>query len=75
MDYVLKAKEILATSLKVPVEGILDDASLNDVGQIDSLAFEDAIVAIEAYTGKKIDAVTLLEIRSVRDVARILANR
>ncbi|MGL4667421.1 MAG: acyl carrier protein [Saezia sp.] len=72
MDYLLKAKEIIATNLKIPVDSIADDGTLNDLGQIDSIAFEATILAIEAVLGHRIDAVALLDMRSVRDVANIL---
>lgn len=67
-----KAKEILSGSLFIPIEKISDDADINDIKEIDSLAFETIVIEIETVLNKEVDAMDLLELRSVKDLARIL---
>ncbi len=72
MNYMQKAKEILSGSLFIPIEKISDDADINDIKEIDSLAFETIVIEIETVLNKEVDAMDLLELRSVKDLARIL---
>ena len=72
MNYMQKAKEILSGSLFIPIEKISDDADINDIKEIDSLAFETIVIEIETVLNKEVDAMNLLELRSVKDLARIL---
>lgn len=75
MDYLLKAKEILAKNLNIPIESITDDARLTSLEQLDSFNFEAVVLALEAFLGHKIDAVDLLHLRSVQDVAKLLEKK
>lgn len=72
MDYITKTKEILSNNLNLPVEQITDDAKLTSLEQLDSLTFEKIVLSIEKFLGHKVDAVNLLELRSVKDVAHLL---
>lgn len=72
MDYITKTKEILSKNLNLPVEQISDDAKLTSLEQLDSLTFEKIVLTMEQFVGHKIDAVNLLELRSVKDVAHLL---
>lgn len=72
MNYMQKAKEILSGSLFIPIEKISDDANINDIKEIDSLAFETIVIEIETALNKEVDAMDLLELRSVKDLAKIL---
>jgi acyl carrier protein len=54
------------------VEKIADDATLHTLRQMDSLSFAALVVELEKRAGGEIDAVELLELRSVRDVAMLL---
>ncbi len=71
-DYKLKAKEIIATNLKLPIESIAEDARLTSLEQLDSLNFEGVVLGIEAFLGHKVDAIELLSLRSIGDVAKLL---
>lgn len=72
MDYTLKAKEILSSCLFIPVDKIPDNATINDVKPLDSLAFELIVLEIEAFLQKEVDPMDLLELSSVQDLADIL---
>jgi len=63
------AKEILARALFVHKDRIGDDAALSEVKPLDSLAFEALVLELEEKTGKEVDPVDLLGIRTVRDLA------
>jgi acyl carrier protein len=66
------AKEVLAEALFIHKDRISDDAALNEVKPLDSLAFEALILALEEKTGKEVDAVNLIGIQTVRDLAGVI---
>lgn len=72
MDSLKIAKEILARSLFVPEARISDDAAIGDIKVLDSLAFEALVLELEERTGKQVDPVDLIEMKSVRDLAGIV---
>lgn len=72
MDYTLKAKEILSGCLFIPIDKIPDDATINDIKPLDSLAFELIVLEIESFLQKEVDPMDLLELSSVKDLAAIL---
>lgn len=74
MDYILKTKEILAKNLNIPIEEITDDARLTSLEQLDSLNFEGVVLSIEAFLGHKVDAVELISLRSIQDIAKLLSK-
>lgn len=74
MTSLIIAKQILAAAFFVPVERIADDDAISDVKPLDSLAFEALILELEDQTGKEIDPVSLLELKTVRDLARLIDN-
>lgn len=72
MDYRRKAKEILSGCLFVPVEKIPDNGTLNNIKQLDSLTFESIVIELEKTIGHEVDAMDLLELRSVEDLTTLL---
>lgn len=72
MDSLVIAKKILAESLFVPVEKISDDASINDVKELDSLSFEALLLEIEEITDREIDPIKIMQIKTVRDLADLV---
>lgn len=72
MDSLVIAKKILAESLFVPVEKISDDASINDIKELDSLSFEALLLEIEEITDREIDPVKIMQIKTVRDLADLI---
>lgn len=72
MNYITKAKEILSKNLNLSVEQISDEAKLTSLEQLDSLTFEKIVLSMEQFVGHKLDALDLLELRSVKDVAHLL---
>jgi len=72
MEYVQAAKEILSKALFVPAEQIGDDADINTIKAMDSLAFEALVLEIEERTGKDVDLVELMGLKTVSDLAAVL---
>ncbi|MBH1963619.1 MAG: acyl carrier protein [Comamonadaceae bacterium] len=68
----LRAKTLLSHCLLIPVEHIDDDADVGDLRDVDSLMFEGIVIEIENATGTPVDVMDLLQLRTVRDVAKIL---
>lgn len=71
-NYIEQAKDILSASLLIPIETIDGDADISAIGEIDSLSFELIMVELERRSGKPVDPVTVLEMKSVRDIAEVL---
>jgi acyl carrier protein len=67
-----RAKTILSGALFLPVEKIDEDAAIGSLEELDSLSFELIAVELEKQLGHEVDAIQLLEMRSVRDLAAIL---
>lgn len=72
MDYLHQAKEILSGCLFLPLEKIPDNAALHDINELDSLAFESIVTEIETRTGRSMETMDLLRLRSVQDLANLL---
>ncbi|HYG07942.1 MAG TPA: acyl carrier protein [Stenotrophomonas sp.] len=72
MSALQEAKEILSGCLFVPVDKIGDEAAIQSIKQMDSLSFATVVMELEERAGRQIDPVDLLELRTVRDVARLL---
>lgn len=73
MDYLLKAKQILAGCLSVPVDSISDDGQLEQLSpMIDSVVFANIMMEVENFVQKEIDVTEWLELGSVKDLAGIL---
>lgn len=72
MNALDEAKEVLSGCLFIPKEKIGDDASIQSIKQMDSLSFATVVLEIEGRVGREIDAVDLLGLRTVRDIAGLL---
>ncbi|TDS69617.1 acyl carrier protein [Comamonas sp. JUb58] len=71
----LQAKTLLSNCLLIPLEHIGDDANVGDLRDVDSLMFEGIVIEIENATGNPLDVMDLLQLRTVRDVAKLLNGR
>ncbi|AGH49879.1 MULTISPECIES: acyl carrier protein [Sphingomonadales] len=72
MDYLYEARKILSGCLFVPIEKIGADDAINAAQEVDSLNFALIVVEMENFLKAEVDPVDLLEMRTVRDLARIL---
>jgi len=72
MDYMEEAKDILSGCLFIPKQKIDDNAEIHSIKGLDSLSFETIILEIEKRTGRPVNPVSLLEMHSVGDLARLL---
>ncbi|GEM_PF-999047 len=68
----LRAKTLLSHCLLIPVDHIEDDAEVGDLRDVDSLMFEGIVIEIENTIGTEVDVMDLLQLRTVRDVAKLL---
>ncbi|HEY4254060.1 MAG TPA: acyl carrier protein [Roseomonas sp.] len=66
------AKDILASCLFVPREKIADDVNIDAIAELDSLTFEMIVLEIEKHTGREVDPMRMLDMRTVRDLADLL---
>lgn len=66
------AREILARVLYVPVESIEHGASISDIKPLDSLSFEALILELEEVSGRDVDPVSLIDLKTVKDLADLL---
>lgn len=74
MDALGTAKDILANCLFIPADKIGDDAGLYDLKPVDSVTFETLVLEIEERTGREVDVEALLSMRTVRDLAALIAG-
>lgn len=72
MSTIDEARKILAGCLFIPQEKIESEASINSLGELDSLSFELIVLEIEKVLGHDVDPMQLLEMRSVKDLAALL---
>ena len=75
MNAMNQAKQILSGCLFIPQEKIDDEASIATLGELDSLGFEMIVLEIEKTLGHEVDPMSLLEMRSVKDLARLLEGK
>lgn len=73
MDYLLKAKEILSSSLSIPIDQISDDDLIEQINPaIDSVNFATLVMETERFLQKEVPVTEWLELTSVHDLAAIL---
>ncbi|NNJ74570.1 MAG: acyl carrier protein [Anderseniella sp.] len=70
-----EAKNILAKCLFVSPDSIDDDDVIAEIKPIDSLAFETIMLEVEESTGQPIDPIDILQLQTVADLAKIIANK
>lgn len=74
MNAVETAKDILAQCLFIPADKISDDANIFDLKPIDSVTFETLVLEIENRIGREADIEALMGMRTVRDLAALVAT-
>ncbi len=65
----MRAEEILATALAVPIESVPGDASIDTFEPWDSLGHVAVIETLEAAIGRKLDAnevLTIVDLATIR---------
>lgn len=72
MNHIDTVRRLIAESLLIPADSIHADDELAQLKNIDSLTFEMILVAIETETGKAIEPMDLMQIRTVGELARLL---
>jgi acyl carrier protein len=73
MDYLLKAKQILADVLSVSIDDIADDAQIEQLkAAIDSVNFAAIVMEVERFLHKEVPINEWLEIGSVKELAALL---
>ena len=72
MNSIDTLRRLIAESLLIPESSIHADDELAQLKNIDSLTFEMILVAIETETGRVIDPMDLMQIKTVADLARLM---
>lgn len=67
-------KGILSSAFFMPVGSIRSDDRLENIKGMDSLSFEALILEIERVTGQEPDPLRLLEIKTISDLAAMIAE-
>ena len=75
MDFIDEAKDILSGCFFIPKETIDAKAEISSIKTLDSLSFEMLVMEVEARTGKPVDPVIFLDLRTVEDLANILRDQ
>ena len=70
-----EAKNILAKCLFVSPDAIEDEDVIVEIKPIDSLAFETIMLEVEETTGQPVDPLDILQLQTVADLAKIIANK
>ncbi len=70
-----EAKNILAKCLFVNPDSIEDDDVIAEIKPIDSLAFETIMLEVEESTGQPVNPIDILQLQTVADLAKIIANK
>lgn len=69
-----RARALLAKALGVSPTAIPEDATIHDLEEWDSLGHMRIVAAIETEIGNTLSADQILELSSLKDVARILTS-
>jgi acyl carrier protein len=67
-------QRIISESLLIPADGIRAADPITGLKNIDSLTFEMIVVAMETECGKSIDPMSLMSLKTVGDLADLLAR-
>lgn len=74
IDYLQITRELLSGCLFIPAETIPADADISTLSDIDSLTFELIVLETEKFIGQEVDPIALLDMRTVKDMAELLAK-
>jgi acyl carrier protein len=72
---VQSARAFVAGVLELPMEMVPPDGNVDTIPAWDSLGHVRLLLEIEAETGRPLDTNIIATLRSVEDVARVLASR
>jgi len=70
-----RARSILANAVKMPVESLPDDVSIDNLPAWDSIAHVHAILALEEHLGRMLAPEAIVSLTSLRSIAAMLANQ
>jgi len=68
-------KQLIATTLQVPVANIGDDASVDSIPQWDSLAHLNLVMAVEKQYGVKFTLDEIVELRDLPAIRRLVQKK
>jgi len=75
MDTKLKIKEVLADLLKVKLEELKDDLSLQDSIGVDSTEMVESVIAIEKAFGVKLSPREITKSSSINDIEKVILSK
>lgn len=75
MDIKIKTKEILANLLKVKIEELKDDLSLQDSIGVDSTEMVESLIALEKSFGVKLSPKEITKNSTIIDIVSNIENK
>jgi acyl carrier protein len=75
MDMKDKVKEVLASLLKVKIEELKDDVSLQDSIGVDSTEMVESVIALEKSFGLKLNIKEVTKNSSINDIANNIQSK
>ncbi len=70
-----KVKEVLANLLKVKIEELKDDVSLQNSIGVDSTEMVESVIALEKAFGVKINVKEITKNSTVKDIAAVIQSK
>lgn len=75
MDTKAKVKEVLVNLLKVKVEELKDDLSLQDSIGVDSTEMVESVIALEKAFNIKLSPKEITKYSSINDIERVIISK
>jgi acyl carrier protein len=75
MDTKAKVKEVLSSLLKVKIEELKDDMSLQESIGVDSTEMVESVIALEKAFGVKLNVKEITKNSSINDIANNIQSK
>jgi acyl carrier protein len=75
MDMKTKVKEVLANLLKVKIEELKDDVSLQNSIGVDSTEMVESVIALEKSFGVKLNIKEITKSSTINDIANNIQSK
>ena len=70
----LTIRKLIANILKIPLEDVVDELSIGDIPEWDSMAHMEIFTSLESDLGIKLDVDQIIEIEDVEDIIDACIN-
>lgn len=75
MDTKAKIKDVIANLLKVKLDTIKDDVTLQDGIGVDSTEMVEAVIALEKSFGTKLSAKEITKFSTINDIEKVITGK